>query len=103
MRKIPVILFLMVIVSTLFTSLTRANDVNESTAITRLQMRDKVVLIKNEADGIKYSIKNQDGDVLSANLNETELASRYPDLYETIRPALASPDDSANTGIWAGM
>jgi hypothetical protein len=103
MRKISVMLFLMVVISTLFTSLTRANELNKSTAITRLQMRDKVVLIKNEIDGIKYSIKNQNGDVLSANISETELASKYPDLYETIRPAFASPDGSADTGIWAGM
>jgi hypothetical protein len=103
MRKFSVILFLVVVISTLFNNLTRANQVNEPIAITRLQMRDKVVLIKNESDGIKYSIKSQDGEVLSANISETELASKYPDLYQTIRPALASPNSAADMGIWAGM
>ncbi|NJR15501.1 MAG: hypothetical protein HC785_07200 [Calothrix sp. CSU_2_0] len=78
-------------------------QVNEPIGITRLQMRDKVVLIKNESDGIKYSIKSQDGEVLSGNINEAELASKYPDLYQTIRPALASPNGAADMGIWAGM
>ncbi len=103
MRKFSVILFLVVVISTLLSNLTRANELNEPTAITRLQMRDKVVLIENESEGIKYSIQNQDGEVLSANISETELASKYPDLYQTIRPALASPNGSSDMGIWAGM
>lgn len=100
MRKIPVIMILLVAFSLLVTTSTRANEPT-STLVTRLQMRNKTILIKNNGDGLKYSVKAEDGTVLNANLTEAELASKYPDLYETVRPSIAFPDSSP--GIWAGM
>lgn len=102
MRKLAVAIVLFVTFSTLFASVTRADDKNEA-VVTKLQMRDKIVLIKNHASGIKYSVKSEEGTVLSANLTEAELASKYPDLYEKVRPSVAFPDGSSFDGAWAGL
>jgi hypothetical protein len=102
MRKIPVAALLLVVFSTLFASATRADDKNEA-VVTKLQTRDKVILIKNQASGLTYSVKSEDGTVLSANLTEAELASKHPDLYEKVRPAVAFPNGSKFDGPWAGM
>jgi exo-beta-1,3-glucanase (GH17 family) len=101
MRKTLLSVISLVLFSTLFASATRADDKNEA-VVTKLQMRDKIVLIKNQASGIKYSVKSQDGTVLSANLTEAELASKHPDLYEKVRPSVAFPDGSSFDGAWAG-
>ncbi len=99
MRKIPIML-LLVTFTLLVTTSTHANE-SEKPIVTRLQMRDRTILIKNNGDGLRYSVKAEDGTVLSANLTEAELASKYPNLYETVRPSIASPNGSP--GIWAGM
>ncbi|BDA70852.1 hypothetical protein CAL7716_050180 [Calothrix sp. PCC 7716] len=101
MRKTLLSVLSLVLFSTLFASATRADDKNE-VVVTKLQMRDKIVLIKNQASGIKYSVKSQDGTVVSANLTEAELASKYPDLYEKVCPSVAFPDGSSFDGAWAG-
>ncbi len=57
--------------------------------ITRLVMRDRIVVISQGEDEVKYSVKTKDGNVINANLNETELAAKHPDIYEQVRPAYA--------------
>lgn len=103
LRKIPIAILSAVIFSTIFTTITRANESKDNTAITRLQMRDKVILIKNEPDGIRYSVKSENGVVLSANISEAEFATKYPGLYENVRPAIAFPDGSSIKSPWAGL
>ncbi|RUT09155.1 hypothetical protein DSM106972_012080 [Dulcicalothrix desertica PCC 7102] len=101
MRKTLLSVLSLVLFSTLFASATRADDKNEA-VVTKLQMRDKIVLIKNQASGLKYSVKSENGTVLSANLTEAELASKYPDLYKKVRPSVAFPNGSSFDGAWAG-
>jgi type II secretory pathway component PulC len=57
--------------------------------ITRLVMRDRIIVISQGEDEVKYSVKTKDGDVINANLNEAELAAKHPDIYEQVRPAYA--------------
>lgn len=70
--------------------------------ITRLEMRDRVVLIASNLEGLKYSILAQDGTVLDAKLSAAQLADKHPELYDRVRPAIA---DEANPSVipWAGM
>jgi hypothetical protein len=101
MLEIPVMTFLISSFSLLLATATYANELEKAAVVTRLQMQDKTILIKNNGDGLKYSVKTKDGTVVSANLTESELAKKHPDLYETIRPSVAS--SNAYPGIWAGM
>jgi type II secretory pathway component PulC len=57
--------------------------------ITRLVMRDRIVVISQGEDEVKYSVKTKEGNVINANLNESELAAKHPDIYEQVRPAYA--------------
>lgn len=69
--------------------------------LTRLVMRDSVVEITSNSDGIKYSVTTKDGKVLSENLDEAQLAQKHPDVYDQVRPAIANPG-SKGFSPWAG-
>lgn len=99
MRKMSVAALLMILVSLFFSNTTRAG---EPVAITRLVMRDRIVIITSSSDGLQYSLLTQDGSVIAANLSEDQLAQKHPDVYEQFRPAIALPASSGVT-IWAGM
>ncbi len=89
MRKMPVVVLLVLAAQILFSTAIRAE---EPATITRLVMRDRVIIITNAQDGVKYSVKTKDGSVLSANLTEDELAQKHPDVYEQVRPAYAGDE-----------
>ena len=99
MRQMSVAALFILVISILFSSSTRAE---EPVAITRLVMRDRVVAITSSSDGLQYSGLTKSGTVLVANLSEAQLAQKHPEVYEQVRPAIASfvtPDVT----IWAGM
>lgn len=70
--------------------------------ITHLEMRDKLVTIRAGELGPVYEVKTKDGKVLAANLSETELQAREPQLYELIQTAVgfASKDGRVVDARW---
>lgn len=100
MRQMPVVALLILVGNILFSTAIHAE---EPAIITRLVMRDRVVAITSGSDGLKYSVITKDGTVLSANLSEAQLAQKYPDVYEQVRPAVASPEATKGVIPWAGM
>lgn len=99
MRQMSVAALLIILVSLFFSNATRAG---EPVAITRLVMRDRIVIITSSSAGLQYSLLTQDGTVIAANLSEDQLAQKHPDVYEQFRPAIADPASPGVT-IWAGM
>lgn len=96
--RLSVTALLILAVNLIFSTATRA----EEPTITRLEMRDRVVLITSDSEQLKYSILSPDGTILDAELSEAQLADKHPELYDRVRPAIA---DEANPNIipWAGM
>lgn len=70
--------------------------------ITQLELRDRTVKITSGSQGLNYSILSQNGTVLDANLNETQLAEKHPELYEKVRPAVAKDTNSSEAILWMG-
>ena len=100
MHQKSVAALLILVVSIFFSTTTRAQ---EPAAITRLVMRDRVVTITSGSDGLQYSVMMEDGTVLDANLSEAQLAQKHPEVYEQVRPAIASPETNTSVIPWAGM
>lgn len=99
MRQMPVVALLIILGNILFST---AINAEEPDTITRLVMRDRIVVITNGKDGLKYSVKMKDGTVLSANLSENELAQKHPDVYEQVRPAYANDKNTPSLLMWVG-
>lgn len=99
MRQMPVVALLIILGNILFLT---AINAEEPDTITRLVMRDRIVVITNGKDGLKYSVKMKDGTVLSANLSENELAQKHPDVYEQVRPAYANDKNTPSLLMWVG-
>lgn len=99
MRRMSVATLLALAFSIFFATAIRAE---EDVTITRLVLRDRVIVITSAPQGLLYSVSTPDGAVLDANLSEAQLAAKYPDVYESVRPAVAS-DEAPENGIWAGM
>lgn len=99
MRQTSIAALFILVASLFFSDTTRAG---EPVAISRLVMRDRVVIITSGSDGLQYTLLTQDGTVLAANLSEDQLAQKHPDVYEQFRPAIALPASPGVT-IWAGM
>ena len=79
-------------------------DSQESTSapdpvVTQLVLRDRTVTITSAANGYRYSIADESGAILSANLTEGQMAKRYPELLDMLRPAVA--DDGAELMLLA--
>ncbi|MDM9382094.1 hypothetical protein QUB80_15435 [Chlorogloeopsis sp. ULAP01] len=99
MRYYPVVALLMLLGNLLFSTAIRAE---EPATITSLVMRDRIVVITNGKDGLKYSVKMKDGTMLSANLSEDELAQQHPDVYDQVRPAYANDKNTPGLLMWVG-
>jgi hypothetical protein len=69
--------------------------------LSRLEMRDRTVVIESGKDGILYTVKTKDGKILDAKLNEAELQAKHPQIYETVQPAIAYPNSKLI--MWGGM
>lgn len=62
--------------------------------LTRLQLRDRVVVIESGQDSVLYTISTKDGKTLDIKLNETELQAKHPEIYASIQPAIAKPNST---------
>lgn len=58
-------------------------------AIGQLELRDRKVTITSAPEGYLYSITDESGTILNANLSEDGLAEQYPELLELLQPAIA--------------
>jgi hypothetical protein len=97
MRPVSFITLVLLIMSVLSTTVRAENR----QTITQLELRDRIVKITSTSQGLNYSVLSEDGTVLDANLNETRLAEKYPELYERVRPAVAKDTDTNNI-LWMG-
>ena len=57
--------------------------------VAQLQLRDRTVTITSAPAGYQYTIADESGAVLSAELTEDQLAEQYPELVDMLRPAVA--------------
>ncbi|KAB8332673.1 hypothetical protein SD80_019095 [Scytonema tolypothrichoides VB-61278] len=101
MRRISVTTLLILVVSVFFGSAgTRAE---EHPPLSNLVMRDRIITIKNSPNGLSYTVRTQDGTVLDAQLNEAQLQAKYPEVYDTVRPAIANSEKTGGSMIWGGI
>jgi hypothetical protein len=91
---------------------TTATEASEHQPLTTLVMRDRVITIKNSPHGLSYTLSTQNGTILDAQLSDTQLQAKYPEVYDNIRPAMAQSArqraiaNSEKTGgsmIWGGI
>ena len=76
MRLVSFITLALLIISVISTTARAENR----RIITQLELRDRTVKIISGSQGLNYSVFSQDGTVLDANLNETQLAEKHPEL-----------------------
>ena len=57
--------------------------------ITRLVLRDYEVVVSSGRDGVRYNVYSQAGNILDADLTSVQLQASYPDVYDSLRPAVA--------------
>ena len=60
--------------------------------IAQLVLRDLKVRITSASSGRLYSIADESGAILSANLTEDQLAQQYPELFNLLQPAVADDE-----------
>jgi hypothetical protein len=64
----------------------------KSNVIGYLQSRDKVVTIIRGEKGTIYTVKTKDGKTLAENLNEKDLETKYPVIFNQVKYGLAGND-----------
>ena len=79
-------------------------DSQESTSnsypvVAQLEVRNRKVTIKSAPNGYLYTITDPSGAILDTSLTEEQLAERYPELHDMLRPAVA--DEGAELIILA--
>jgi 5,10-methenyltetrahydromethanopterin hydrogenase len=57
--------------------------------VAQLALRDRTITITSAPAGYRYTIADEAGEILSASLTEEQLAEQYPELVESLRPAIA--------------
>ncbi|NJM72481.1 MAG: hypothetical protein HC862_21240 [Scytonema sp. RU_4_4] len=100
MRQISVTTFLILVASAFFAS--AATRAWEHQSLTTLVMRDRVITIKNSPNGLSYTVSTQDGTVLDTQLSDAQLQAKYPEVYDTVRPAIANSEKTGGSMIWGG-
>jgi len=73
---------------------------DDALSIVKLAFRDHIVTISSSPEGIRYSVRDSSGALLSANLTEQELSAAHPKLHSHIRSGYA--DDATGSFVWAG-
>jgi hypothetical protein len=105
MRHLSVVTFLALTLSMLFSAVARTEEAPnlERVPITQLIMRDHIVMIDSDSQGVLYSIRTKQGTLLDADLRLEQLQAKYPEIYQKVRPAIASNDANETIIPWAGM
>lgn len=94
MRRTSGAMLFALLISFFATTTTRADDQH---VINHLVMRERVITISQNSNGeLLYSVSSQDGRVLDANLKQEQLQAKYPEIHESIRPAIAGEAEKSN-------
>ncbi|KAF3886091.1 MULTISPECIES: hypothetical protein [Nostocales] len=100
MRKLSVTLLLILGFSVFFATATRAS---EKLPLTTLVLRDHKITINTTPNGFAYTvIRASDGTVLDAQLNDTQLQAKYPEIYDAVRPSMADGKETNDATVWGG-
>ncbi|MCZ6655831.1 MAG: hypothetical protein O7C67_00910 [Gammaproteobacteria bacterium] len=83
MRSLGVLLLLAGLLTAPF------GNADELPAIGQLETREYLIIVHVSRDGPLYTIKTHDETVVEAHLTEQLLATLFPELYETLRWAIA--------------
>ena len=62
---------------------------SSSPMLGQLELRDRKVTLTLVPSGYLYSVTDESGTILNADLTEAQLAEQYPDLLDLLRPAIA--------------
>jgi hypothetical protein len=62
--------------------------------LVRLELRDRSITVTSTSDGIRYTIRAQDGTIIAAQLNEADLQAKHPEVYEKVKEAIAAPSEN---------
>jgi hypothetical protein len=73
---------------------------DDTLSIVKLAFRDHIVTISSSPEGIRYSVRDSSGALLSEDLTEHELLAAHPKLHSQIRSGHAG--DASGSFIWAG-
>ncbi len=63
----------------------------ELPSIGQLETRDYLIVIHSSPAGILYTIKTHEGEIIAQQLSEQLLATRYPQLHESLQRGIADP------------
>nr|WP_155751752.1 hypothetical protein [Scytonema sp. UIC 10036] len=85
--------------SVFFATTTRAS---EKLPLTTLDLRDHQITINSTPNGFAYTVRSSDGTILDAQLNDTQLQAKYPDIYDAVRPAMADGKGTNDVKVWGG-
>ncbi|MEM9280539.1 MAG: hypothetical protein AAGA96_01815 [Verrucomicrobiota bacterium] len=66
------------------------SDHEESPPIGMIRTGDYTIILHSADGGPRYSIRNQDDEIIDSLLNSEQMARRHPDLYREMK------------GLWAG-
>ena len=65
--------------------------------ITQLVLRDyKITISTGDDDGARYDVYTTGGEPLETGLNLEQFQASYPDVYDSLRPAVASDTEEAD-------
>ena len=67
---------------------------HEGAVIGHLKTSDKMITIRSDKDGQRYTVKTKEGKLLAVDLSKEDLYAEFPDLVEVIERGLAGQDAS---------
>lgn len=73
---------------------------DDALPIVHLAFRDGIVTISSTADGVRYAVRTQSGELLGENLTDAELLAAHPQLHQQIHSGYAG--SKPGSFIWAG-
>jgi len=68
--------------------------------VVHLAFRDHLVSVHSGQETL-YTVRERNGEILSANVDGAQLLATYPELHERLSTAVAGPDSGGFN--WAGM
>ena len=71
-----------------------------SVAITRLQTRDHIITLSAGNSEVLYTISTLSGTVLVRDVPKTVLALKHPEVYDSVRGAIAEDSEAPWVGNW---
>lgn len=63
----------------------------EHPSIGQLETRDYLIIIHSSPDGLLYTLKTHEGEVVGHQLTDQLLATRYPKIHESLQRGIAAP------------